>query len=216
MLRVFNVSGQVLLTDTKNQSNLKLRPGGTIDLNDYSEIGNMMSGQIAAKQLKVKKVRKGVPAPTSHPEPKEQDSKAAQAEFRRSHSMTGGQAAGPAAEKSTPPADDETPTPKKGIVAKAKTALGLGKKDDPKVTVSVTSLENLAATDISNDDFIKAVMLKMIADDNNLGRDGKPNQPVLEATVTELRPKIPHVRASRRDRLFEEIKKKEADSGEGQ
>jgi len=82
-------------------------------------------------------------------------------------------------------------------------------KAEKTVVIPPADLKVLAESDVSNDDFIKAVIRKMIADGNNLGLDGKPNQPVLETRVKELRPNIQHVKASRRDRLLEDVVKED-------
>lgn len=173
-IRVFNVSGSKQMTDTKDDPNVKLLAGGTIDLEGYHKIGNKMKTQIDAKLFKLREIKPGIPAPESTPDKKK---------------------AAPAKSKG------------KGIVQKAKDALGVGKT---KPVIPPVDLKSLAASTVSNDNFIKAVMCHMIGMRDNLGRDGKPNQPVLEAIVKELRPSIKQVKADRRDRLYTEIKKEDA------
>ena len=201
-IRVINVSGGVQKTDTKQESNVKVLPGKHIDLDSHLDIGITMREQIKGGLFKVRDVPVESVAPKSvDPDDKKKAVK---------NTMTGAAVSEPKV-KEVVEDDDKKPEqekPKKGLIDKVKDKLtGNGKKEE--VVVPPVDLKALADSDVSNDDFIKAVMRKMIADDDNLGRDGKPNQPPLEAKVMELRTGIHHVKASRRDRLFEEIEKED-------
>lgn len=186
-IRIFNVSGVKQMTDTKDDPNVKLLAGKTIDLDGYHKIGNKMRKQIDAKIFKVRPTKQtiSVPAPAA-----KKKAKAASAK--------------PAARKGVVQAIKDVA--KTDVVQAIKGAVTSKKSIVPPV-----DLKSLAVSNVSGDNFIKAVMCHMIGTKDNLGMDGKPNQPVLESIVKELRPSIKNVKADRRDRLYVAIKK-EADS----
>ena len=151
-IRIFNVSGRVLNSSTKDGA-VRIQVGGTLDLNSPMEIGELMKQQLDRGLLKQRVLdQPAYPAPKS----------------------IGGEEKKPADDGVDPHIPD-TPEPYAGL---------------------------------KGDALVKAVMVEMIEENDNLGVDGKPNQPVLEKRVQEINERMT-VTAERRDRLFETIKPKE-------
>ena len=179
-IQIFNVCGRPLDSDTK-QGTVKIFPGKPLTLESPMNIGKKMKVQIDSKLLKVGKVD---PAPRPIPTSIDKDAMAEDAEKKaklRARSTKAKARAKKGVEKiepaiPTPPADDPLPP-----------------KADP-------------YKGLKGDTLITAVMVDMIKNDDNLGSDGKPNQPVLEAKVQAINPKT-KVSARKRNKLYKKLTK---------
>jgi len=186
-IKIFNVCGRPLDSDTK-EGKVKIFPGKPLKLESYMDIGQLMKTQIDSKLLKVHKVDPSpIPGPKSI-DPEEIKKEAGKKEKLREKSAR--EKSKVAVTEDHPPLADQPETAQREDVA--------SEPDD----------ENNPYDGLKGDALVIKIMEEMIEGGDNLGRDGKPNQPVLEALVQEINPRM-SVSAERRDKLFQRIKDKE-------
>jgi len=181
-IRIVNVCGRVLDSETRSGT-VKIFPGKPLELEGYMDIGPLMKQQIDLKLVKVAKVD-----PVPIPGPKSIDPEAMKKEAAKKAKLRA-----KAAKAEGEDAEEKKPAPPKKEAPKPKPVKKPVKKADP-------------YAGLKGDKLISAVMQDMIDNKDNLGSDGKPNQPVLEAKVQEVNPRA-KVTARKRDKIFKKLAK---------
>jgi hypothetical protein len=181
-VKIFNVCGRPLDSETKDGP-VRIMPGDPITLDSPMKIGQKMKEQIDSKLLKQQTVVENkTPYPTSIDQEAMEKEAKKKAKLREKSNKAKAKAKKATAKEKpipAPPADDDKPDPP----AKKNPYEGL-----------------------KGDKLITAVMKDMIDKKDNLGSDGKPNQPVLEQRVKEISPKA-KVSARKRDKLYKKLMK---------
>jgi hypothetical protein len=224
-IRVFNVSGKVIVGDLKDGSSVSIMPGKSVVLDGHLSIGP----RLALLRVKGLVMVRDIPTPTAPA--KQEPVRPAQApEVVEEPPVPPEATPAPPAEAEPTKSEPETepvppPEPEKPFFEAVKeldAVLAATNKPveepDPAPEPEVEDIlvppadENVPERKPhvvrKPNEIIEDEMRNMLAEDKDLGTDGKPNLPVLRQRVHALDPKI-DVTAKTRDRLFAKIKKEE-------